>query len=90
MLNKWNFTDSQQSYGENDERVWESSGGFVFSVLGPIMDPSLTHTMMLLALPLEIWEMIFDFLPARDLQTTSKVESPFFPPEILAHSPRHL
>jgi len=48
---------------------------------------------MLLALPLEIWEIIFDLLPGQDLQLTSKVESPTSPPDasfIHFFSPHHL
>lgn len=48
---------------------------------------SFTHSYMkLLALPLEIWEIVFDLLPALDLQIISKVESLSSPPEILAYS----
>ena len=40
---------------------------------------------MLPTLPLEIWELIFGFLPGQDLELISKVE-PLIPPRYLSFS----
>jgi hypothetical protein len=55
--------------------VWESTGVLHESPLQrQIFVSIIPHPdTMFLALPLEIWEIIFDLLPGRDLQSISKV-----------------
>jgi hypothetical protein len=72
--------------GKVAHRHRSSQRSFAVTTPSPVCGP------MFLALPLEIWEMIFDLLLGQDLQLISKVEPTPPPNASLAHVfiPRHL
>ena len=59
------------------EKAWAAR-----QVPAPTLTPLGRADTMLLSLPLEIWEIIFDLLPGQDLHLLSKVESITSSPDV--------